>query len=249
MMRVDLPSTLKPQSRYSFKVKWWFNINDSSKLGGRSGFDYYEKDGNHVFTIAQFFPRMAVYNETEGWQHKQFLGSGEFALPFGNYKVRITVPSDHIVGATGVLQNSAEVLTAHQQTRLKDAFKATDKTVLIVSEDEAVENEKEGADTKKTWFFKAEKVRDFAFASSRKFIWDAMAVKFGERTAKRVILSGGNIQPRRLRMRLKSTRNLHLTIPILKPYPYYQEEEEAWNTPWFLLTAENPKRTGLILNV
>ncbi len=183
MMRVDLPSTLKPQSRYSFKVKWWFNINDSSKLGGRSGFDYYEKDGNYVFTMAQFFPRMAVYNETEGWQHKQFLGSGEFALPFGNYKVRITVPSDHIVGATGVLQNSAEVLTAHQQTRLKDAFKAADKTVLIVSEDEAVENEKEGADTKKTWFFKAEKVRDFAFASSRKFIWDAMAVKFGERTA------------------------------------------------------------------
>lgn len=183
MMRVDLPSTLKPQSRYSFKIKWWFNINDSSKLGGRSGFDYYEKDGNHVFTIAQFFPRMAVYNETEGWQHKQFLGSGEFALPFGNYKVRITVPSDHIVGATGVLQNPAEVLTAHQQTRLKDAFKAADKTVLIVSEDEAIENEKEGADTKKTWFFKAEKVRDFAFASSRKFIWDAMAVKFGERTA------------------------------------------------------------------
>lgn len=183
MMRVDLPSTLKPQSRYSFKVKWWFNINDSSKLGGRSGFDYYEKDGNYVFTMAQFFPRMAVYNETEGWQHKQFLGSGEFALPFGNYKVRITVPSDHIVGATGVLQNPAKVLTAHQQKQLKDAFKAADKTVLIVSEDEAVENEKEGADTKKTWFFKAEKVRDFAFASSRKFIWDAMAVKFGERTA------------------------------------------------------------------
>jgi hypothetical protein len=183
MMRVDLPFTLKPHSRYSFKVKWWFNINDSSKLGGRSGFDYYEKDENHVFTIAQFFPRMAVYNETEGWQHKQFLGSGEFALPFGNYEVRITVPSDHILGATGVLQNPAEVLTAHQQTRLKDAFKATDKTVLIISEDEAVENEKERADTKKTWFFKAEKVRDFAFASSRKFIWDAMAVKFGERTA------------------------------------------------------------------
>ncbi len=183
MMRVDLHSTLKPHSRYSFKVKWWFNINDSSKLGGRSGFDYYEKDENHVFTIAQFFPRLAVYNETEGWQHKQFLGGGEFALPFGNYNVRITVPSDHIVGATGVLQNPEEVLNAHQQARFKDAFQATDKTVLIVSEDEAVENEKERVDTKKTWFFKAEKVRDFAFASSRKFIWDAMAVKFGERTA------------------------------------------------------------------
>ena len=183
MMRVDLPSTLKPRSQYSFKIKWWYNINDSSKLGGRSGFDYYEKDGNYVFTIAQFFPRMAVYNETEGWQHKQFLGGGEFALPFGNYKVRITVPSDHIIGATGVLQNPVEALTAHQQAQLNDAPNATDETVLIVSEDEAVEKEKKRADTKKTWFFKAEKVRDFAFASSRKFIWDAMAVKFGERTA------------------------------------------------------------------
>ena len=183
MMRVDFPSTLKSNSQYSFKIKWWYNINDSSKLGGRSGFDYYEKDGNSVFTIAQFFPRMAVYNETEGWQHKQFLGEGEFALPFGNYKVRITVPSDHIVGATGVLQNPTEVLTAHQQAQLKDALNATNQTVLIVNEDEAVENEKKRSDIKKTWFFKAEKVRDFAFASSRKFIWDAMAVKCGEQTA------------------------------------------------------------------
>jgi len=132
MMRVDLPSTLKPRSQYSFKIKWWYNINDSSKLGGRSGFDYYEKDGNYVFTIAQFFPRLAVYNETEGWQHKQFLGGGEFALPFGNYKVRITAPSDHIIGATGVLQNPAEVLTAHQQAQLNDAHNATNETVLIV---------------------------------------------------------------------------------------------------------------------
>jgi hypothetical protein len=183
MMRVDLPNALKPHSKYSFKIKWWYNINDESKIGGRSGFEYYEKDGNHVFAIAQFFPRMAVYNETEGWQHKQFLGSGEFALPFGNYRVRITVPSDHIVGATGILQNRSKVLTAHQMEQLSKAQKKTDDTVIIVSEDEAVENEKSRADTKKTWLFKAENVRDFAFASSRKFIWDAMAVKFGERTS------------------------------------------------------------------
>jgi hypothetical protein len=182
MMRVDLPQALKPRSQYSFKVKWWYNINDRSKIGGRSGYDYYEKDRNHVFAIAQFFPRMAVYNETEGWQHKQFLGSGEFTLPFGNYRVRITVPSDHIIGATGVLQNADEVLTGTQKARLKDALNATDHTVIIATEDEAVQNEKERADTKSTWIFKAENVRDFAFASSRKFIWDAMAVKFGERT-------------------------------------------------------------------
>jgi len=182
MMRVDLPSPLNPHSQYSFKIKWWYNINDKSKIGGRSGFDYYKKDGNYVFAIAQFFPRMAVYNETEGWQHKQFLGSGEFALPFGNYKVRITVPSDHIVGATGILENADEVLTAEQLRRLENAGQAPDKTVLIVSQNEAVQNEKKRAETKKTWIFNAENVRDFAFASSRKFIWDAMAVKFGERT-------------------------------------------------------------------
>ena len=182
MMRVDLPIVLKPHTNYSFKVKWWYNINDRSKQGGRSGFEYYEKDGNYVYAIAQFFPRMAVYNEVEGWQHKQFLGGGEFSLPFGNYKVRITVPSDHIVGATGVLQNNAKVLTDHQRAQLKKARIDSGHTVLIVSQDEAVQNEKSRSEAKKTWIFKAENVRDFAFASSRKFIWDAMAVKFGDRT-------------------------------------------------------------------
>jgi len=182
MMRVDLPEGLKPNSRYSFKIKWWYNINDKNKVGGRSGFTYYEEDGNRVFTIAQFFPRLAVYNEAEGWQHKQFLGSGEFALPFGNYMVKITAPSDHIIGATGTLMNPEKVLTAEQRARLQKAQDSTENTVLIVTEEEAIQNEKERSEEKKTWIFKAENVRDFAFASSRKFIWDAMAVKFGNRT-------------------------------------------------------------------
>ena len=182
MMRVDLPYALNPDSQYSFKVKWWYNINDRLKIGGRSGFEFYEKDGNYVFAIAQFFPRMAVYNETEGWQHKQFLGSSEFALPFGNYVVKISVPSDHIVGATGILQNADKVLSDAQQARIEKARNTTDSPVLIVSEEEAIQNEKSHAATKKTWVFKAENVRDFAFACSRKFIWDAMAVKLGERS-------------------------------------------------------------------
>jgi len=182
MMRVDLPEGLNPDSRYSFKMKWWYNINDKNKVGGRSGFTYYEEDGNHIFTIAQFFPRLAVYNEAEGWQHKQFLGSGEFALPFGNYMVKITAPSDHVIGATGTLMNPEKVLTAEQRARLHKAQDSTEDTVLIVTEEEAVQNEKERSEDKKTWIFKAENVRDFAFASSRKFIWDAMAVKFGART-------------------------------------------------------------------
>ncbi len=182
MMRVDLPEVLDPHSRFSFKIKWWYNINDRDKTRGRSGFHFFEEDKNHVFAIAQFFPRLAVYDDVEGWQHKQFLGSGEFALPFGNYTVRITAPSDHIISATGTLKNPNRVLTPEQRSRLETARNSTENTVLIVTEEEAVQNEKERAQDQKTWIFEAENVRDFAFASSRKFIWDAMAVKFGNRT-------------------------------------------------------------------
>lgn len=181
MMRVDLSKTLRPKSSFSFKIKWWYNINDRMEIGGRSGYEYFEKDDNYLYTIAQFYPRMAVYNETQGWQHKQFLGRGEFTLPFGNYRVNITVPSDHVVAATGVLQNGNHVLTSKQREQLRKARTASEP-VLVINEDEARENEKSRSIKKKTWIFKAENVRDFGFASSRKFIWDAMGVKFGDRT-------------------------------------------------------------------
>lgn len=180
MMRIDLPQSLKPNTSFSFKIKWWYNINDHINMGGRSGYEYFEEDGNYLYIIAQFFPRMAVYNEVEGWQHMQFLGRGEFAVPFGDYKVSITVPSDHIVGATGILQNQNEVLNAIQRARFKKASNS-DMPVVIVNQDEAEEAEKHFAKTEKTWVFHAENVRDFAFATSRKFIWDAQAVKFGNR--------------------------------------------------------------------
>jgi hypothetical protein len=181
MMRVDLPAVLKSGESFTFSVEWWYNINDRSRQGGRSGFDYYEKDGNYVYAIAQFFPRLAVYTEALGWQHKQFLGSGEFTLPFGDYKVSITVPADHIVGATGALTNPGEVLTAAQRDRLERARRGTDSPVLIVTQKEAEANEKAREDSTQTWVFEAKNVRDFAFASSRKFIWDALALKFGDR--------------------------------------------------------------------
>jgi hypothetical protein len=177
MMRVNLDQPLNPGENVSFKIKWWYNVNDRMKDRGRSGYELFPEDGNIVYNIAQFFPRMAVYNDVEGWQHKQFLGSGEFALVFGDYEVNITVPSDHIVAATGTLQNPKEVLTATQRKRLAEARKSTDKPVLIVTQEEAIENEKSKATDTKTWTFKAEMVRDFAFANSRKFIWDAMAVE------------------------------------------------------------------------
>lgn len=176
MMRIDLPQVLKPGQRFVFNVKWWYNINDRMKIGGRSGYEYFEDDDNYLYTIAQFFPRMVVYNDNEGWQHKQFLGMGEFTLNFGDYKVAITVPEDHIVASTGELQNAREVLTAEQRKRFDRSKNVFDEPVMIVTEDEARENEKSKAKGTKTWVFQAKNVRDFAFASSRKFIWDAMAV-------------------------------------------------------------------------
>lgn len=172
MMRIDPAKPLGPKQSISFKIKWWYNINDRMKVGGRSGYEYFEKDNNYLYTIAQFFPRMCVYNDVEGWQNKQFLGKGEFTLPFGDYEVSITVPSDHIVAGTGELQNGASVMTAEQRQRMEKA-RTSDKPVLIVTQQEAENAEKNKATATKTWTFKAKNVRDFAFATSRKFMWDA----------------------------------------------------------------------------
>jgi len=176
MMRIEPPKPLKKGQSFSFKIKYSYNINDRMKIGGRSGYEYFEDEGNSIYTIAQFFPRMAVYNEVEGWQNKQFLGRGEFTLPFGDYKVNITVPADHIVSATGELKNASSVLTKTQIKRWEKAKKNYKEPVIIVTQDEATENEKDKSESLKTWRFEAKNVRDFGWASSRKFIWDAMAV-------------------------------------------------------------------------
>ncbi|MGV6861646.1 MAG: M1 family metallopeptidase [Putridiphycobacter sp.] len=176
MMRIDLAKPLAPGQSYTFKTKWWYNINDRIKIGGRSGLEYFEAEDNYIYTIAQFYPRMCVYNDVEGWQNKQFLGSGEFTLTFGDFDVQITVPSDHVVAATGELQNGSKILSAEQRKRL-DKAKSSDTPIFIVTPEEAEENEKEKATGIKTWHFKAKNVRDFAFASSRKFVWDAQVVQ------------------------------------------------------------------------
>jgi hypothetical protein len=175
MMRINLDKPLMPKGSISFKIKWWYNINDRMAVGGRSGYEYFEQDDNYLYTVAQFFPRMCVYNDVEGWQNKQFLGRGEFTLPFGDYEVSITVPSDHIVGATGLLQNGNAVLSAEQRKRLEKA-KTSDSPLMIVNQTEAEQKEKGKEKGLKTWVFKATNVRDFAFATSRKFLWDAMNV-------------------------------------------------------------------------
>ena len=180
MMRIDLPKPLKKGEKVVFSIKWWYNINDYMKDGGngRSGYEVFP-DGNKIYVIAQFYPRMCVYNDVEGWQNMQFWGRSEFALTFGNYDVKITVPADHILDGTGVLQNRSEVYTAEQEKRWKLAENSFDKPVIIVTQAEATAAEKNFATTSKTWHLKAENVRDFAFSSSRKFILDAMAVQVG----------------------------------------------------------------------
>ncbi|MCZ8227809.1 M1 family metallopeptidase [Flavobacterium sp.] len=182
MMRIDLPTPMKPGEKITFSVKWWYNINNYQQDGGRSGYEFFEKDGNKLYVIAQFYPRMAVYNDVEGWQNQQFWGSGEFALPFGNFDVNITVPADHVMEATGELLNPAEVFTAEQMKRYELAKKSFDNPVVIVTQAEAEAAEKGFSTKKKTWKFSAKNVRDFGIATSRKFIFDAMAVKLSEKT-------------------------------------------------------------------
>ena len=172
MMRIDLPSPVKTGQSVSFSIDWNYLITE---YYGRSGYEFFEKDGNANYFIAHCLPRMAVYNDVYGWQHKQFLGQGEFTLNSGNYKVEITAPNDHVVGASGELQNPTKVLSATQLKRWEQAKTAT-RPVLLVSQEEAEKAEKGKPTGKKTWIFKADNVRDFAFTSSRKFIWDAMQV-------------------------------------------------------------------------
>ncbi len=188
MMRIDLPTPLKSGAEISFSIKWWYTINNYREIGGRSGYEHFDKDNNNLYVIAQFYPRMAVYNDVEGWQNMQFWGAGEFALPFGNFEVNITVPADHIMDGTGDLMNRAEVLTPEQLKRYEQATKSYDKPVVIVTQAEAEKAEKGFSNQKKTWKFNAKNVRDFAFSTSRKFIYDAMAVKLSEKTVMAISL-------------------------------------------------------------
>ena len=173
MMRIELPKTLQPGERFRFKVEWSYNITDRMVRAGRGGYEYFAEDGNYLYTNTQWYPRMAVYSDFQGWQNKQFVGSGEFALTFGDYKVNITVPADHVVGATGECQNYSQVLTAAQYRRWQQAQNAN-APLEVITLAEAKQAMKSKAKAKKTWTYVAENVRDFAFVSSRRLVWDAM---------------------------------------------------------------------------
>jgi len=184
MMRVELPQPLKPGQRFVLNIDWSYKISDRQVEGGRGGFEYFPEDGNYLFTMAQWYPRLCVYSDFQGWQNHQFTGRGEFALTFGNYKVQMTVPADHIIGATGECQNYQQVLSPAQYARYMKAKngKGDDVTeVVTLAEAKAAEEKGKAimassSPAKKTWIFKADNVRDFAWGSSRKFIMDAMPV-------------------------------------------------------------------------
>ena len=220
MMRIDLPATLKPGQQFIMKIEWNYYIADRMKYGGRGGYEYFPEDGNDLYTMAQWYPRLCVYSDFQGWQNHQFAGSGEFALTFGNFKVAMTVPADHVVLATGEGQNYQQVLSPAQFARWQKA--QTSKEVIeIVTLAEATAREKQKSTEKKTWVFKAEMVRDFAWGSSRKFIWDAMPVKV---EGKKVMCMSGYGKEAYNLYRKFSTKVVAHTIQTYSkftiPYPY-----------------------------
>lgn len=250
MMRIDLPSPLVTGSAFKFSIDWSYTEYDRQVMNGRGGYEYFPEDGNYVYTFAQWFPRMCVFDDYEGWQNKQFLGRGEFALTFGNYKVKITVPADHIVGATGELKNPEKVLTTEQQRRFAEAKKSFNKPVLIVTEKEAREKEKTRSTQKSTWEFHAENVRDFAFAHSRKFIWDAMAVKIGDKTplAQSLYPKEGNpLWEKHSTLAVKNTLEVYSQRTIDYPYPVaysVHAADQGMEYPMICFNFGRPNKDG-----
>jgi hypothetical protein len=226
LMRVDLPGGLAPGASTTFTVEWSYPMIESRVIGGRDGYECFNEeweDGNCIFLGAQWFPRLARYTDYEGWHNKAFLGSGEFTLEFGNYDVSLTVPADHVVAATGEIANPAAVLTPAQRQRLASARTATEP-VYVVTPEEALANEREGTGAEKTWTFGARNVRDFAWASSRKFVWDAMGVR--QDSAEQPVVMAMSFYPKEARPLWDawSTKAIAHTIDTYSsfsfPYPY-----------------------------
>lgn len=229
MMRVELPQPLKPGQRFVLKVEWFYNIVDRMRLGGRGGYENFPEDGNDLYTMAQWYPRLCVYSDFQGWQHHQFTGSGEFALTFGNFLVSMSVPADHVVMATGQCQNYPAVLSAKELQRWNAAQNAKEVTEIVTLE-EAKAKEKTKAKARKTWVFKADMVRDFAWGSSRKFIWDAMPVNVEGKKVMCMSAYGKeayNLYRRYSTKLVAHTIKTYSKFTIPYPYPVAQSLEAA----------------------
>jgi len=248
MMRIDLPKALKPGQEFVLKVNWNYKISDRLNIGGRGGFEYFPEDGNYIFTMSQWYPRLCVYSDFQGWQNHQFTGRGEFALTFGNYKVAITVPGDHVIMATGEAQNYKKVLSASQLARWNKAQSA-DEPTEVVTLDEAKQAEKNPVTSTKTWEFEADNVRDFAWGSSRKFIWDAMPVYV---EGKKVMCMSAYAKEAYSLYRKYSTKAVAHTIKtysqftIPYPYPVAQsiEASNGMEYPMICFNYGRPEKDG-----
>ena len=222
MMRIDLVEPLKPGSVVKFQIDWNYLIGNRRDDDERSGYEYFPKDDNYLYAIAQFYPRMAVFDDFNGWQNKQFLGQGEFTLNFGNFDVKITAPADHVIAATGSLENESLVLNSIQLERLQSARASFDAPVVIITEEEAVLNEGSRSDQTKTWHYKADNVRDFAWVSSRKFIWDAQAVQLDQKTTMAMSLypkEGNPLWEQESTKAVVNTLKTYSEMTIEYPYP------------------------------
>ncbi len=247
MMRVELPAPLKPGQRFVFSIDWNYklaNRMDFLRFGGaRGGYEYFPEDGNHLFTIAQWYPRLCVYSDDQGWQNHQFTGRGEFTLSFGNFKVQMTVPADHVVGGTGECQNYLQNMTATQKARWQKAQTAKEP-VEIVTLDEAKAAEKKKSTAKKTWIFKADNVRDFAWTSSRKFVWDAMPITVEGKKIMCMSYYGKEAYPIYNKYSTKAvahTIKTYSSFTIPYPYPVAQSVEAA-NGMEYPMICFNPGR-------
>ena len=253
LMRIDLAEPLKPGKSTDLNINFAFNIVEEDAVSARAGYEHFKdegENGNDIFLLAQWFPRLAAYTDYEGWTNKEFLGRGEFTLEFGNYDVEITVPADHIVSATGALQNAKDVLTAEQRKRLKEAESAK-RPVFIVTEEEALENEKEGTSKTKTWRFKADKVRDFAWASSRKFMWDAKGYKQGGKDQPLVMAmsfypkEGGDLWKKYSTESVVHTLEVYSRFSFDYPYPVAQSVNGPVGGMEYPMITFNGPRTEL----
>ncbi|WP_334030677.1 M1 family metallopeptidase [Alteromonas sp. P256] len=254
LMRVDLATPLNPGKKVTFDIDFAFNIVEEDAVSARAGYEHFPDDeregGNDIFLLAQWFPRLAAYTDYEAWTNKEFIGRGEFTLEFGNYEVDITVPADHIVSSTGELQNPKDVLTKTQRERLKKAEKA-DRIVFIVTPEEAIENEKEGTSKLKTWTFKAENVRDFAWASSRKFAWDARGYQQGGDTQPLVMAmsfypkEGGELWQKYSTESIIHTMDVYSRFSFDYPYPVAQSVNGPVGGMEYPMITFNGPRTEL----
>lgn len=247
MMRVDLPMPLKPGQKYVMQIDWSYKIVDRMNFydfsDARGGYELFEEDGSHIFTVAQWYPRLCMYNDVTGWQNQQFTGRGEFTVCFGDFRVEMTVPADHVVGSTGECKNYSKVLGKTELERYRKAENATEP-VQIVELQEAIEKSKTKSGQTKTWIFEAKNVRDFAWTSSRRFVWDAMPVRVGGRKVMCMSFYAKEAYPIYSRYSTKAVAHTIKTYSDFTfdyPYPVAQSVEAA-NGMEYPMICFNPGR-------